>query len=133
MKRIIPILLILLVSCGGQKMELDKAKTTAETLIEVIKAEQFDKFPDIYSKDFFQNITQQQWIDDLNKLKEILGSIDSYTLTETNFEHNIDKPDDIVLVYEIQHSKFKSHQTFTIIIEDGKYKVFGQHIKSDAL
>ena len=50
MKKAIPILLIVLVSCGGQPLELDKAKTVSNNLIKTIKNERFDNFADDYKK-----------------------------------------------------------------------------------
>lgn len=133
MKKVIPILLIFLASCSGNPLELNKAKAVSEDLIITIKDERFDNFADHYTKDFFQEITDKQWIEDLKKVKELLGPIESYQLTETNIENNIGEESDIVLVYDIQHSKFKSHFILTIVIEDGKHKVRGHRIKSDAL
>jgi len=133
MRKAMPILLIFLVSCGGQFLELDKARTISENIIISIKEEKFDNFSNNYTDNFFQRITVQQWIDDQNKIKELLGPIGSYRLIEYNIENKIGEPSDIVLDYEVQHTKFKSHHIFTVVLEDGNYKVFGHKIKSDAL
>mgnify|MGYP007127777201 CR=1 FL=1 len=50
MKKVIPIILIVLASYAGQTLELDKAKTVSNNLIKTIKNERFDNFADDYKK-----------------------------------------------------------------------------------
>jgi hypothetical protein len=133
MKRILPVFLIFLASCTGMSVDQDKAKTVCENLMLAIKAEKFDHLADSYSKDFFQKTKETEWIAALRKLNERLGPIVSYQLTEVNIQHSVGERSYIVLNYEVQHAKFKSHFIFTVVEEDGKHKILGHEIKSDAL
>jgi len=129
MRTLIPFFLIIINACAGNDLDLEKAKTLSEKVILEIRDKKYKDFSENYSKDFFQNITVQQWIDDMNKIETLYGPIQQYKLIEYQYENQIGGHNAIVLLYEVKHSKIISYHTFTILQEDGKDKVFGHKVK----
>lgn len=132
------ILLVSMISYFGcsSSLEMEKSITVSEKLIEAMKLESYEDLDKLYTADFFSSnsITKEQWIEDLQMLKEKLGVIESYEFTNSNNQANIGSPDMIVIGYLIKHSKFSSRQTFTIVTDDnGGHRIIGHNVASDAL
>jgi len=135
MRQAIPFIFLILIGCTNDTLDLDIAKTKAESVIRSIQAENFDTLQNIYSSDFYKKVPSEKWIATLNQVKASCGQIKSYDLIEYHSDENSGDHNEssIVLLYSVRHEQSQSEQRFTIMIEHGEYKVFGHNVKISAL
>ena len=124
MKVTIPILFLFFSSCATpDAAEINKAKATAEQLMNSIKEEKIDELIANCTKNFFLKITKENWTEEFKTSLKLTGPIEKYKLTKFKIQKSLEDTNDLVFIYEAQHSKCTSQHEFTIVLEDGKYKM----------
>jgi hypothetical protein len=123
------ILTISLWACTGQEMEMQQAKKTAETAINLIGKEKFDELASYYSEDF----SKSEPIPDRNKklslIIETTGPNQNFELLDSIIENNIGEESKITLKYKVNHTNVPTFETYKIGFEAGKYVITGIDIQ----
>lgn len=132
MKKLILFIGILsLWACSTDKLDTEKGKAAVETLIRKIDKEQYKGLSDLYSDDFNAGESLEVRSEKFKKLKQAMGEVQSLDLTEAKNEAVPGDECRLTLTYKIKRSRISSVETFVVILEDGKYKVFDHSIRSD--
>ena len=122
--------LLLLSACGMNKLEIPKAKACAEGLLEAVKTEHYQDLGKYYSNAYNENESTEQRSDKLKQLKEALGAITTYQLTDSMTKGN-DGEQALVLTYKVSHTKVTTIEKFVIVKDEGEYRVMGHDIKTE--
>ncbi len=122
-------LLLLLLTACTQSLKVEDAVKVSDQSLKDMKDENYDHFLSYYSNDFFVKTPLAEWIAIQKQAKEQFGVIQNYELLNFNVVHKDGEQDKIELEYKVIHTNRNSKQLFTIVKEDGKYKIWGHHIK----
>lgn len=128
---VIMIFLYSLTSCLHRN-SIYKAKIITDELLLDIKNYNYLNISKYYTDSFYNNITNEQWKNELKKINSELGPIMSYELIADEIENRIEYRVLIILVYKVKHTLHFSEHKFTLILENDNYKIIGHNIKLDA-
>lgn len=117
----------------GERLELKSAKRAAEDLLESVQKEDYGRLSEHYVSYFFQEMNRKEWEAILKEVNQRLGPIHDYSLLEAASEQSLGQQNHVVLLYEVMHDQHKSSHTITVVMENGRYKIYGHKIGSDAL
>ena len=116
--------------CSEPKMDLAKAKETAEGCLKTIDKGDYAKV----KSDFYSSELGEQSAEELEskfkKLKEVTGDIQSIELIESAISNTPGEEPKVMLTYTVKHTKIATTEKFVIIMEGDKYKVALQDIKN---
>src|SRR5207253_10144094 len=116
--------LILFAACGWTKVDLAKAKAIAESYLADQKNEQYGGIDEYFTASFNESEPLEQKVDKLKKIKEALGAIESFALTDTKMtERGLDDPSTVQLVYKVKYARGNAQQIFIIMNDEGKHKI----------
>ena len=133
MKKFIFLIVILiafvLAGCGLGKVDPEKAKAVAEKFLTDQKNEQYDSINDYFTPSFNESEPLESKKEKLKKIKDALGSIESFQLTDTKVtERGLDDPSTVQLTYTVKYARGTANQIFIIMNEEGKHKITNQNI-----
>ena len=132
MKKLILLISILsLWACSTDKLDTEKGKAAVEILIRKIDREEYKDLSPLYSDDFNAGESLEARTEKFKKLRQALGEVQSLELTEAKNEAVPGDESKLTLTYKIKRSRISSVETFVVILEDGKYKVFDHSIRAD--
>ena len=120
---------IALWSCAGKDMEMSEAKRTAETAMNLISNEDYDKLSELYSTDFNNSESKEVRIQKFKQIIEATGSVQDFKLIDSSSVNEIGEESRITLSYHVQHSKISTFETYKIGLESGKYVIAGIDIQ----
>src|SRR4030095_7685608 len=124
MKKIFYFLLLLFVSCAWTKVDPEKARTVAENYLTDQKNEQYDNINDYFTPSFNESEPQEQKVEKLKKIKDVLGAIESFELTDTKVtQRGLDDPSTVQLTYRVKYARGTAEQMLIIMNEEGKHKI----------
>ncbi|MEO8148448.1 MAG: hypothetical protein ABI723_12460 [Bacteroidia bacterium] len=123
------ILISLVASCTKEKLDLTKAKTVVENLVNTTNKEDYKNISQYYTDALNEGEPENVRIEKLQKLKLMLGNVESVTMVSTSDTLYNDQVA-LFLIYKIKHKKATSTQQFTVIKEKGEYKIARQDIES---
>jgi hypothetical protein len=132
MRHILIILFVLgLVSCAEKPMDVEQAKKVVELLIRETDAGNYNALENLYSPAFNQSEPIDVKQKKLERLKDILGKVEQVEFI--NFTHvaEFGQPKQIVLEYKIKHTKVTSIEKFTVIEEEGGYRVSSHSVETE--
>ena len=131
MKQCVYLLLLFFVSCGWIKVDPEKAKAVAENYLTDQKNERYDNLNDYFTPSFNESEPLEQKVEKLKKIKDVLGAIESFELSDKKVpEHGLDDPSTVQLIYKVKYVRGTAEQTFIIMNEEGKHKITFQNIQS---
>jgi hypothetical protein len=129
MKKLFYITLLFFASCGWTKVDSEKAKAVAESYLTDQKNERYDNINDYFTSSFNESEPLEQKIEKLKKIKEVLGAIESFELTDTKVtEHGLDDPSTVQLKYKVKYARGTTEQILIIMNEEGEHKITFQNI-----
>ncbi len=120
----------LFLGCGMNKPEVEKAKELAQKLLNDVKSENFTAINQYYTDSFNDSQPLDLKTDKYNKLKEALGALESFEFIGSKENNAIDNLPAIDLTYKVKYSRITVKFLFTIIKDEGKYKITFQNIES---
>ncbi len=130
-KLIILIFTISIISCAQQPMDVQEAKTVVEELILKTDQEDFDAVEKLYSSDFNASEPMEAKKAKLLQLKKALGKVKNLELISSENVAEFGQPAKVILVYKVFHSKITSIETFSVVEDEGGYKVASYLVKSE--
>ena len=126
MKKVLSLLLLTaLVACNINKPEPIKAQALAEQILEDMKKEDYTNLEKYYTIALNEGEPLEKKVEKFNKLTEALGKLQSYTLTSSTESNFGDQPA-LTLKYDLKCSKINAEQSFTIVVDEGAYKIAAQ-------
>ena len=133
MKKITVIALLfmsLCIGCGMNKPELANAKDLVDKLLADVKTDNFANLNKYYTDSFNDSQPLDLKTDKYKKLKEALGTIESYEFEVSKENNTIENLPALDLTYKVKYSRIPVKFMFTIIKDEGKYKITFQNIES---
>ena len=133
MKKITVIAMLLMsfcIGCGMNKPELAKSKELIEKLMIDLKSENYQNLNQYYTDSFNEGQPLDLKTDKYKKLKEALGTIESYEFEVSKENNTIENLPALDLTYMVKYSRIPVKFMFTIIKDEGKYKITFQNIES---
>lgn len=131
MKNLFYLSLLFFASCGWTKVDLQKARAVAENYLTDQKNEKYDNINDYFTSSFNESEPLEQKIEKLKKIKEVLGAIESFELSDSKVtERGLDDPSTVQLIYKVKYSRGIAEQIFIIMNDEGKHKITFQNIQT---
>jgi hypothetical protein len=131
MKKLLLIVTILsFVACSSGNLEVSPAVEKVESLIKVIDKEKYKEASEYYTEQFNSSESFEARSAKFKQLKDVLGNIVEIKLVDTLMNENSGEEASLSLTYRIKHDRLTTVEVFTVVKEEGKYKVSGQSIKS---
>jgi len=129
MKKLFYLTFLFFASCGWTKVDPEKAKAVAENYLNDQKKEQYDNINNYFTSSFNESESQEQKIEKLKRIKEVLGAIESFVLSDTKVtQRGLDDPSTVQLIYKVKYARGTAEQTFIIMNDEGKHKITFQNI-----
>jgi len=131
MKKFLYLLLLFFASCGWNKVDPAKARAVAENFLTDQKNERYDEINDYFTPSFNESEPLERKTEKLKKIKDALGAIESFELTDTKeTNHGLDEVPTIQLTYKVKYARAAAEQTFIIINDEGTHKITFQNIET---
>jgi hypothetical protein len=125
------LLFLFFASCGWTKVDPEKAKAAAENYLTDQKNERYDNINDYFTSSFNESEPLEQKVEKLKRIKEVLGAIESFELTDTKVtQRGLDDPSTVQLIYTVKYARGKAQQMFLVMNDEGKHKITFQNIQS---
>ncbi len=124
-------LLMFLVSCAEKPMDQEEAKRTVEELILKTDAEDFEAVANLYTAEFNSSEPMEVKKEKLLQLKKVLGKVKSLEFISATHVAEFGQPKKVVIEYKVLHSKIASIETFSVVEDEGGYKIASHSVKSD--
>jgi ankyrin repeat protein len=112
------------------KVEPDKAKSLVEKLLNDVKAENYKDIDSYYTNSFNDIEPKEKKIEKYKKLKDVMGSLQSFSLIDSKENKSEDNVQSITLRYDLNYANAKGEGTFIIINDDGNIRITFQNIVS---
>ncbi|MBL0342210.1 MAG: hypothetical protein IPP71_15650 [Bacteroidetes bacterium] len=132
MKNLIYLFLsILIVSCAAKPMDVNEAKRVVEELIVKIDQEDFAAVEQLYSTEFNASEPMETKKEKLLQLKRALGKLKNMEFISSENVAEFGQPAKVILEYKVFHSKITSIETFSVVENEGGYKIGSHLVKSE--
>lgn len=109
------------ISCGH--VDQGKAKVLVENLIRTIDSGDYAATPKFYSEEFNASESLELRSAKYQTLKETFGDVQSMQCISVKDSTDITDRPIVQLVYKIQHTKLPSLEAFSVVSQNGDYKV----------
>lgn len=123
------IMLIFSSSCSFNKVEVKEAIACSDGYLNAIKEGKKEKALEFYSDAYDEDGNTEKRMEKINKLDEFMGPVISYTLTDSVKTTSGDL-EAVILTYLVNNSKVNSIQKFTIMKDEGTYKIHAHDIQT---
>lgn len=126
---VLPVAAIVFYGCG--KVEPNKAKALVVSLIYTIDSGKYDKTSAYYTDEFNEGESLNARIQKYKALKDVFGDVQSIEcISEKDSTDMFDRPI-VHLVYRVKHTKLTSIEVYSVVSQDGDYKVEQQDIRKE--
>jgi uncharacterized protein VirK/YbjX len=114
-----------LVSLTACSEELDPkiAQVVVEDLLMQLDNENYDALSEYYTESFNRGESSETRTEKFQKLRNIMGGITEMEIKESANINEFGEQAQVHLVYNVKRAKVSSIETFTVVKEDGRYKV----------
>lgn len=131
MKKLFYFLIILLASCGWNKVDVIKARAVAENFLNDQKNEHYQGINEYFTPSFNESEPLEKKAEKLKKIKEVIGAIESFELVDTKETSNgLDDVPTVQLKYKVKYGRANAEQTFIIINDAGTHRITFQNIET---
>ena len=127
MKKIVVLFSLLIAACANMKLDEATAKSKVSEVLELLKNHQFEKAQELYTSTFQESEPLEPRIQKMQDIENVAGSILNYEFIESHAKE-VDNENMLLLKYKIKCSKVELTEIFSVIIEDGKYKILTQAV-----
>jgi hypothetical protein len=124
-------MLVFIAACSSDKIEIPEAKNAAENLIKAIDKQDYAETSNYYTVNFNQSESEQQRAEKFKQLRDVMGNMESYQLVDSTNATEPGIEASAVLTYRIKRSSINSLETFTVVYDEGNYRVANHSIKAD--
>ncbi|HET6244331.1 MAG: hypothetical protein H0V01_05835 [Bacteroidetes bacterium] len=133
MKKLLVVILIAfsIVACETENIDQPKAEQAVETLINFIKLEEYENVSNLYTVSLNSGESLEDRTEKLKMLRNAMGILKSYELIEAEQTAEFAEQVKLNLTYKIKYARVTSIEKFSIIKEDGNYKIARHDIKTE--
>lgn len=124
-------LLLFLASCAEKPMDQEPAKKVVEELIMKTDAEDFDAVEKLYTAGFNSSEPMEVKKEKLLQLKKVLGDVKSMEFVSATHVAEFGQPKKLVVEYKVHHTKITSIETFSVVEDEGGYRIASHSVKSE--
>ena len=131
MKYFIGISLILTFASCALNVDKEKAQKLTQSYLEDVKNENYNGINQYYTSSFNESEPLEKKIEKFNRLKNVMGAIQSYELVSTKENKDADKGiNELELKYKVKCEKLTVEETFLVVNDEGKEKIMFQNIEN---
>jgi hypothetical protein len=124
------IFVISLAGCAEKQMDEEKAKSVAEAHINAANKEDFSALEELYASDFLASEPMKQKEKKLRQLREVMGEVKGKKFLRLTHISEFGQPQQVEVLYEVEHTNIKSIEIFRIIEDEGGYKISSYSVES---
>lgn len=122
-----------LAGCASEPMDVDKAKKLVEEVITQADAGNFDALQDLYSPAFNQSEPIEVKKEKLLHLKKVLGDVTGMEFVASTLVEEFGQPRKLVIEYRVMHTRVNTYEKFSVVEEEGGYRVASHSVQSENL
>jgi hypothetical protein len=130
MKKLFVVLTVVTIAClSCGKVDPNKAKALVVSLIQKTDSGKYDETSKFYTDEFNAGESLAARTDKYQQLKNVFGNVLSIDCIS---EKDSTDPDDrpiVLLIYKVKHTKLTSLEAYSVVSQNGDYKVEQQDIK----
>ncbi len=123
----LPIVVIAFWSCG--KVDPEKAKALVQSLIQKTDSGKYAETSTFYTDEFNAGESLDARTEKYQQLKGAFGNVVSLECISEKKSVDPDDRPTVELVYKVKHTKLTSLEAYTVVSQNGDYKVEQQDIK----
>jgi hypothetical protein len=130
MKKLFVVITVVVMACSGcGKVEPNKAKALVVSLIQKIDSGKYDETSAYYTDEFNAGESLDARIEKYKKLKDAFGDVQSIDcISEKDSTDPTDRPI-VQLQYRVKHTKLTSLEAYSVVSQNGDYKVESQDVE----
>jgi ABC-type sugar transport system ATPase subunit len=128
---VILMLVVLATGCAEKPLDEARAKQVAEELMLSADAGNYDDVEKLFSKEFLASEPMEVKQQKLQHLRNVLGEIKKYEWVSTNHVAEFGQPQKLVLEYRVEHARVTTREKYTIVEDEGGYKVGGHSVENE--
>jgi len=113
--------------CG--KVDQNKAKALVENLIHIVDSGKYDKTSAYYTDEFNAGESIAVRIQKYKDLKDVFGDVQSMQCISVKDSTDPEDRPIVQFVYKVTHTKLTSLEAYSVVSQNGDYKVEQQDIR----
>ncbi len=130
MKKLFVLLAVFAVTCFGcGKVDQSKAKTLVEDLMKTIDKGDYAATSKFYTDEFNAGESVDARTQKYKDLKDAFGDIQSSECIRTKDSTDADDRPIVQFIYKVKHTKLTSLEAYTVVLQNGDYKIEQQDIR----
>lgn len=124
-------LFLMICSCSSKPMDTEAAKKVVEQLITAIDEENFNELDHLYTAEFNSSEPIEVKQEKLLHLKKILGNVTGMEFVSSTLVEEFGQPRKLVIEYRVLHTRIHSIETFSVVEDEGGYRVSSHSVVSE--
>ncbi len=134
MKKSIVLLAVIAITCFGcGKVDQGKAKTLVEGLITTIDKGDYANTSKFYTDEFNSGESPDIRTQKYKDLKDAFGNVTGMECISMKDSTDGEDRPIVKLIYRVKHSKMASLEAYSVVSQNGDYKVESQDIKQEKM
>ncbi|HTB32184.1 MAG TPA: hypothetical protein VK808_09170 [Bacteroidia bacterium] len=134
MKKLFLLLPVIAITCFGcGKVDQSKAKTLVETLIHTIDNGDYAGTNKFYTDEFNASESIEVRTQKYKDLKDAFGNVTSLECVSVKDSTDPDDRPIVMLMYKVKHTKLTSMEAYSVVSQNGDYKIEQQDIRQEKL
>jgi hypothetical protein len=118
-------------ACSQEPLDVEKAKKVVEELIMQTDAENFEAVQNLYTPAFNESEPMDVKREKLLHLKKVLGNVESVEFLISTDVKEFGQPRKLVLEYRVKHTKITTLEKFSVVQDEGGYKISSHGVQSE--
>jgi hypothetical protein len=134
MKKLFVVLAVVTIACMGcGKVDQTKATALVENLIHTIDSGDYAATPKYYTDEFNAGESLQVRTQKYKDLKDAFGNVISMQCISVKDSTDPEDRPIVMMIYQVNHTKLTSLEAYSVVSQNGDYKVESQDIKQKGL
>lgn len=123
MKKLILLSTVVISACFFAKLDTNKAKTVVEALIQKENSGDYKGMSQYYTNDFNDGESEESRAAKFKLLHDTFGDMTGMEATLLRDSTDLNELRCVNLIYKVKHAKGNTTEEFTVINDEGTYKV----------
>jgi hypothetical protein len=128
-KMFVVLAVVIIASMGCGKVDQTKAKTLVENLIHTIDSGDYAATSKFYTDEFNAGESLEVRTQKYKDLKDAFGNVQSMQCISVKDSTDPEDRPIVMFIYKIKHTKLTSLEAYSVVSQNGDYKVESQDIK----
>lgn len=122
--------LLIFAACAEKPLDENRAKSVAEEVIAAADAGDYAKVESLYAPSFLESEPMEIKKEKLERLRTTLGKVQSVEFLKSTSVAEFGQPLKLVLEYKVTHAGAVTIEKFSIVEEEGGYKIASYGVES---